>query len=123
MPENNLDKLNPAELWAFIVVIISGAIGACSGAFLTRTKEKKLLNVLSFCGYAISGVFAALLMFAMTSKFAHQFASWEEIILWSMLTGFVTATSLVANNLVFKIIVKKLGLEIEVSVKRVPKKK
>ena len=121
MPENNLDKLNVTELWTFIVVIISGAIGGCSAAFTTKGKDRNFITMLTLLGYCITGIFGALVMFTMTYVYYQDFS---EVILSSLLAGFSTALALISTNVTFKLVLKKLGIELQVSVKRVkPKKK
>ena len=72
MPENNLDKLNLAELWAFMTVIISGAIGGCSAAFTNRSNEK-LITLITIGGYMITGIFGAIVMFTFMSTSSESF--------------------------------------------------
>jgi len=123
MPENNIDKLNLPELWTFIVVILSGGIGGCSAAFTNRSNEKHLVTILTLLGYMFAGVFGSLIMFTMLSSIGEGFSGkLDTIILWSCLTGFSTAIALAGTNLGFKIVLKKLGIEFEINVRRIPKK-
>ena len=119
MPETNLAKLNWLELWAIGVVIISGGIGGCAAAFTNRSNEKSIITMMVLSGYIISGIFGALVMFAV--MFTSAPLDTQSTILWSSLTGFSTAIALAGTNLGFKVVLKKLGIEIEVKVRKVKK--
>ncbi len=120
MPESNLDKIkNVAELWALLVVVLSGAIGGCSAAFSNMSNKKKLITFLSVMGYTVVGIFGALIAFSITSSLSENFYDeLKSIMLISLLTGFSTALGLVGTNLGFRIILKKLGIELQINVKR-----
>ena len=120
MPESNLDKIkNVAELWALLVVVLSGAIGGCSAAFSNMSNKKKLITMLTVMGYTVVGIFGALIAFTISSSLSENFYNeLRSIILISLLTGFSTALGLIGTNLGFRLILKKLGIELHINVKR-----
>lgn len=120
MPESNLDKIkNAAELWALLIVVLSGAIGGCSAAFSNMSNRKKLITFLTVMGYSVVGIFGALIAFSITSSLSENFyGDLKSIILISLLTGFSTALGLISTNFGFRIILKKLGIELQINVKR-----
>ena len=122
MPENNFDKFILSELWTFIVIIISSGIGGCAAAFTNHSNQKKLVTVLSICGYAITGIFGALVTFTLLSTIGQGIAGdLHSVVLWSSLTGFSTSIALAGTNIGFRLVLKRLGLEFEINVKRIPK--
>lgn len=124
MPENLFDKLNMTELWALVSVLVSGGIGGCAAAFAGVSQNKDIITGLTIVGYMITGMFGATVMFTFAiSVLDHSFASLSDIVLVSSVAGFGTAISLFGTNMTFKFILKKLGLEIDVKIKRVDKKK
>lgn len=124
MPENNIDKLNLPELWAFIVVMITGAIGGCTGAFANRANEKRIITAMSIGGYTVTGIFGALIYFASSSMFTDTVViDINKLILPSLFSGFSTSLALAGVNFGFKIILKKINLELEITIRRLPKRK
>lgn len=125
MPESNLDKIkNVTELWALLVVVLSGAIGGCSAAFSSMSDKKKFITFLSVMGYSVVGIFGALIAFTISSSMSTDFyQELRSIILISLLTGFSTAIGLLSTNLGFRIILKKLGIELQINVTRTKNKK
>jgi len=123
MPENNIDKLNLVELWTFIVVIITGAIGGCSAAFANRANEKGIVTAMTTVGYGMAGVFGALIYCASTAFISEAPLSLNYLIVSGLLSGFSTSIALAGVNFGFKIILKRFNFEMEVTIKRIPKSK
>lgn len=123
MPESELDKLTMPELWIFVATMVSGAIGGCAAAFSNK-KDRKLITMLSLSGYAITGMFGALVAFAFLSTTTEDLVTnLDGIVLLSCLTGFCASVGLAGTNLGFKIILKRLGIEITINVSRIENKK
>lgn len=123
MDHNSFEKLSGGELWTFITVLITGAVGGCAAAFTGARKEKRVLTFLSILGYGFAGLFGSITYFCMlfilngnTETDLHSF------ILFSLMAGFVTSTSLAGTNLVLKLVLKKIGIEIDVEIKRTKNK-
>ena len=125
MPESNIIKLSISELQVFFVVLITGAIGGCAAGFAKErgfVKRKIGIAILSVIGYASTGIFGSLFVIGMGASIG-RFETFEDLIFWSLASGFATSIALVSNNLMAKLIIKKLGIEIEVDLRRIEKEK
>lgn len=113
--------LNPAELYGFVVVLLTGAIGGCAAGIANGGVGKKELIFFHIFGYLVTGIFGALIMAAIAFDSYHSFESLRHLVLWSLSSGFATSLALCSTNVIFKVVLKKLGIEFEVRVKRTNK--
>jgi len=118
MPQDSLDKLDLTQLWAFVIVLWSGGIGGCAAAFMG--KRNPINSFMTLAGYIVTGSFGAVVMFGFLSVVIKQpLITMDQIVLWSCLTGFSTSLSMAGTNFTLKFILKKLGLELDIQLKKI----
>lgn len=106
------------ELIPFVGAIVTGAVGGCVACFQhARTRRE---TVLAYAvAYAMTGAFGALMALAGVSVFMPKvITGWASLFIVSGLSGIIVSSALAAGNLSMRFILAKLGLEVEVSIKK-----
>lgn len=99
----------------YSLAVVSGGLGGCTVAAHHIIKGKSI-RLSFFFGYAIIGAVFGLLTASYGSFLSSQ--NWHEIIGPSILAGAGGAIALSATNLSARFILKKLGVEVVVTVKK-----
>lgn len=126
MPQNTLNDLNMKEIFPFIMMLVTGCIGGCAAAFQKSKHDKKKIIFLSFIAYAITGSFGAILLFGISNLFFEKELAgytFNQLSFWAAIAGFSTASALAGTNLAFHFVLDKLGIQIDIEIKKVDKKK
>lgn len=106
-----------------LIVVLTGAIGGCAASFHNMRKKKSDVMAAFAVGYTIVGIFGSLMTFAAIGIMYPISETWplSHIILLSGISGFVTPAALATGNFSMRVILKQIGIEVEVSVKKVEK--
>lgn len=113
-----LFRLQWAELLPFAVAVISGAISGCAASFSAGRKSPEVLTAF-FVGYAICGVFGAVMALAGAWVFVPSLiGSVPKLILFTGAAGLITSLALASSNLTMRFILKRLGVEIVIDLRR-----
>jgi hypothetical protein len=117
MPKTILDA---AETFLLAIFLVSGGLGGCAAASKFWANGAKFRWAIFF-SYLILGVF-----FGVMSYGVHQIVGWQSpssAALSSGLIAFAGATIVTGSNISAKILLKKLGIEVDVNIKRVNRDK
>ena len=80
-----------------------------------------MITALTILGYIVTGTFGAIVMFTASYNYLEDL---NQIVLASSVAGFSTSLALLGTNVTFKLVLKRLGIELDISVRRVnPKEK
>ena len=115
MPDKSFDFLSAL---AYAIVAISGASGGClvvaHRAIRGRTVTLVLLTAYAFIGgvFAVAGI-AALSLFGDTGQ------SIERLLLTGLIMGVSGSVALASANLSIRLILRRLGVEVDVSIKKI----
>ncbi|MDP2128193.1 MAG: hypothetical protein Q8K97_12535 [Pseudohongiella sp.] len=106
------------ELLPFVGAILTGAVGggvACIQHARTRRETIATFAI----AYSITGAFGGLMALAGAMVFyPTMIAGWSELLLLTGVAGVITALALAAGNLSMRVVLKKLGLEVTISVQK-----
>lgn len=107
------------ELIPFIGAIVTGAVGGCVACIQhARTKRETLAAYA--VAYALTGAFGAAMALAASMVFyPGVIGDWGKLLLLSGSAGIITSLALAAGNLSMRVVLKRLGLEVTVSVQKV----
>ncbi len=110
------------ELLVYLLAAVSGGVGGCAAASmkLLTTSHRKILAV-EFLSYIIVGVFIGTGAVVGAVVLGWPLDTWAEVLGAGGLLGFTGALALGGANLSVKVLAPKLGLEIDVSVRRAKK--
>ena len=103
---------------------ISGAIGGCAAASHSvftaspQSREQMLPLGTQFIGYGIFGLFTALIGVAFDRFLFFNVVDVESAIASGLTLGFIGALSLGVTNLSMRFLLKRLGIEVTLNVKR-----
>ena len=117
------DEFRLRELIPFVGAIVTGAIGGCVACFQhARTRRETV--VAYTVAYAITGAFGALMLVAGLMVFyPTMIKGWASLLMVSGISGAVVSAAMAAGNLSMRFILGKLGMEVEVSIKKTEKDK
>lgn len=121
MPEKHLiGNLNVSELTfgvLYAIATISGALGGCASGmhYYATAKTAKASFVLA---YMILGAIFGVIFFAGASVFSISVATVHELILYSIGAGTAGSVMLFSANWTVKAIFKRLGVEVEVTLRK-----
>lgn len=109
------------ELIPFVGAIVTGAVGGCVACFQhARTRRAAVLAYAA--AYAMTGAFGALMAMAGVSVFMPKvITGWASLFIVSGLSGITVSSALAAGNISMRFILAKLGMEVEVSIKKTEK--
>lgn len=115
------DEFRLRELIPFVGAIVTGAIGGCVACFQhARTRRETV--VAYTVAYAITGSFGALMLVAGLMVFyPAMIKGWASLLMVSGISGAVVSAAMAAGNLSMRFILGKLGMEVEVSIKKTEK--
>lgn len=114
MPEKQLDMLS---LLLYAIVAASGALGACATASASLLRRRQMALPM-FMAYVLIGVVFSMLALAFGSALGVQMTTIDEVIGKGLIVGSVSSATLAGCNLSMRWWLKRLGVEIEVSVRR-----
>lgn len=114
MPERVIDH---AVLMLYALAAISGGLGGCAVASseVLRGKSPRLAFVMA---YAMVGAVFGILTIAWGALFGIDTASVDSIIGNAVLVGAAGSITLASTNMSARWVLKRLGIEVEVKVKR-----
>ena len=107
---------------SYMICALAGTIGGCSAALMSSLKNEKTGSVLfvNLFSYAINGLFVSSLGMALMMLVSPGLLnSLERILIFGLGLGFIGSSALLGSQLVLKIVLKSLGVEIVWTVKRV----
>lgn len=104
-------------LMLYALAAVSGGLGGCAiaGHHILRGRSTRLSYVLA---YGIVGMVFGVLMLAYGSIFGVEAASLDRLIGQSVLAGALGALTLASTNLSARLVLKRLGIEVIVTVRR-----
>ena len=106
------------ELIPFIGAIVTGAIGGCVASFQHVRNRKETVTAF-VVSYAVTGAFGAIMAVAGAMAFYPDAVSgWSYLLILSGVAGVITSSAMAAGNISMRLILAKLGFEVEVTVKR-----
>jgi hypothetical protein len=106
------------ELVPFVTALFMGAAGGCVSWVYSRRTSRELI-VAYISAFAITGAFGAVMAVSIASIFLPIWvANWHELVLFSGAAGIITASSVAAGNLTMKFVLRHLGIEMEINVRR-----
>lgn len=109
------------ELVPFVGAIVTGAIGGCVACAQHVRTRKETVAAYSIA-YLITGAFGGLMTLALMMAFyPGVIDGWHKLFLFSGVGGVATAFALAAGNISMRVILRKLGFEVVVDIKRAGK--
>lgn len=114
MPDKTLEWLT---LMLYALAAVSGGLGGCAvaGHHILRGRSMRTSYALA---YGIVGMVFGVLMLAYGSFFGVEAASIDRLIGQSVLAGMVGSLALASTNLSARWVLKRLGIEVIVTVRR-----
>ena len=113
-----LFRMQWRELIPFAVAVVSGAISGCAVSFSSARKAPDVLTAF-FVGYAICGVFGAVMALAGAWIFIpSMIGTVPKLVLFTGIAGLITSLALAGSNLTMRFILKKLGVEVVIDLRR-----
>jgi hypothetical protein len=104
----------------YAIAAVSGGIGGCAVScyYLTHDKHPRLAFA---SAYTVIGIVFGILTFAGVSLLGYEIdGSVHKLILYAAAGGFVSAITLASVNMSVRIMLKRLGMEVELTVRRSP---
>ena len=109
------------DLIPFVLAIVTGAISGYAVSFSYARRSPEVLTAL-LLGYAVCGVFGALMALACAWVFVPGLiSSVAQLVLLSGVAGLITSLTLAGSNLTMRFLLKKLGVEVVVDLRRTTK--
>ncbi len=101
----------------YAIAAISGGLGGCAAAghHVLRGQQPRISYVLA---YGIIGMVFGVLVFAYGNTFGADVSSLERLIGHSVLAGAIGSAVLASSNISARWVLKRLGIEVVVTVKR-----
>jgi hypothetical protein len=113
-----LFRIQWRELIPFAVAVISGAISGSAVSFSSARKSPEVLTAF-LVGYAICGAFGAVMALAGAWVFIPALiGSVPNLVLFTGIAGLITSLALAGSNLTMRFILKKLGVEVVIDLRR-----
>lgn len=119
MPERIAEHLT---MLLYAIAAISGGLGGCAAAGYQTLKGSRP-RASFFLAYVSLGVLFGALTFAYGATFGIGINSLDTLIGPSMLAGFGGSLSLASSNISARWLLHRLGVEVEVTVKRKDKRR
>lgn len=113
MPEKCLDHIT---IIALAVAAISGALGGCAVAGHHMLRGRRI-TAAYFFAYIIIGVVFGVLALIYGSVFGLSATSMEQLVGNSMIAGAAGTIALASTNLTARLILQRLGVEVQLTVK------
>jgi len=114
-----LDDQSPfrlRELIPFIGAIVCGAVGGCV-ACIQHARTRRETVAAYAVAYIITGVFGGVMALAAAMVlYPGVIGSWATLLLLTGSSGVITSLALAAGNLSMRVILRRLGLEVVVTV-------
>ena len=122
-PESISNLANKAwsvrELVPFIAAIVIGAVGGCTALTVHAVHGKREIVMAHIIAYGMVGAFGAAIAFAALLVFSPLLIDgWAKLLLLSCVSGLVAPISLLGTNVTMRFILRKIGLEVVVAIKR-----
>lgn len=109
------------ELIPFVGAIITGAVGGCVASVQHARTRKETVTAFAIA-YLITGAFGGLMTLALMMAFyPGTIDGWHKLFLFTGAGGIATSLALAAGNISMRIILKRLGFEVVVDIKRAEK--
>lgn len=105
----------------FVVAAIAGSSGACL-VIANKIMHGRMLPVMVAAAYAIVGAVMGVAFIAYVFVFWNDQFEIAEVVLYSMIAGGIGSLALAATNLTSRFIMRRLGIEVDISVKRIDPK-
>ena len=107
-------------LLAYALAGISGAIGGCgaAGAHLLHPPNKLVLRLTHLLAYAIIGFIAGVMFAAYGLTFRADVNVLSQVVPGAIAAGFGIALALASTNFSARWILRRLGVEVELTVRR-----
>lgn len=121
MPEKHIiGNLNVSELTLgilYAIATIAGALGGCAAGmhYYANAKTARAAFILA---YVILGGIFGVVFFAGASVLNFSVASIHELVLYSLVAGSAGSVMLFSANWTVKAIFKRLGVEVEVTLRK-----
>lgn len=107
------------ELIPFFAAVITGALGGCAACIAHARTRREVVAAYSF-SYCMTGAFGGLMTVAVSAIMRPELiADWSTLLLISGISGAITSLALAAGNFSMGFVLKKLGLEVVINVKRI----
>ena len=106
------------ELIPFIGAIVCGAVGGCVACIQHARTRRETLAAYAVA-YMITGAFGGVMALAAAMVFyPGAIGDWSKLLLLSGGAGVITSLALAAGNLSMRVVLKRLGMEVVVDVRR-----
>jgi len=108
------------EIQPYATALVMGALGGCSIAVSKLIKQKRAEWLFSLlCAYALVGAFGALMGMALLAIFAPTLiASFAQVVFAGGAFGLCAAAGLFSANVVMRVVLKQLGIDVEIKISR-----
>lgn len=109
------------DFWAalaYAIVAISGASGGCLVVAHRAVRGRTVTSILLVAYAFIGGVFAVAGMAAL-ALFGEISQSIERLLLIGLIMGVTGSVALASANLSIRLILRRLGIEVDVSIKKI----
>lgn len=115
MPTKGPDFL--VLLW-YSIAAISGGLGGCSAAATLTLTNRKQAVLSFFIAYALIGATVGMLTYGFGHMVGIDIKDTESLVLWSLLCGTAVPLAVLSQNLVAKVVLEKLGVEVQVTLRK-----
>ena len=100
------------------IAAIAGAVGGCGAAGFMVVRSRSAVRVAQFFAYISIGIVSGLITFLFGSLVGVDTADTEVVIRWALVMGTAVPIALLSKNLVITFILKRLGWEIQFTIRK-----
>lgn len=115
MPDKLIDY---ATAVMYAIVAVSGAAGGCM-VIANHALRGRNVTALLFVAYALLGAVFGIAGVAAMLLFAGIDATFEKLVLLGLFFGVVGSTALASANMSIRFLLRRLGIEVDVRIKRI----
>lgn len=104
----------------YVIALVAGGLGGCAAAshYMLRNKEDSRPMAIYFIAYGVLGTFFGIGGFALHAFMGMPYNGPHQVVLFSLVYGFGGAAALAATNVSMKFLLRRLGIEVSVTVKQ-----